>query len=456
VLTLADPGFDLWRRFTRGKSVDSEHPVVARWKRVRQLRARQDDRADSFELSLPERQHRTMGMFVQGGDLLRAGVEEFRRRGCTLVLADTDGVIIGSHGLDALSGGVMREDFEEGVQWNEVTRGTNAIGTSLAEDLPVAVIGRAHSDAGGHGLVCYAAPIHTAEGKLVAVLDVSGPVTAADPLIGVAVQGLASAFEGALRARAFDQLAGQLEELHQKQTATRAARDELEAKLRHNETFVATVGHDLRNPLAAVLSGADLLAKSDDGAYRRVAERIRSSGGRMFRMIEELSDLAQARLGGGIRLANQESIDLGRLGERVVTELRAANPHRTIQFFCVGDLRGRWDPARLEQMLSNLIANGVRHGEQQESVRITIDGNGPDSVTLAVTNAGEIDSAILPHIFEPFYSGESSRGRSEGLGLGLFIVEQIVRAHQGHTEVATRDGWTTFFVTLPRRPAPAD
>jgi signal transduction histidine kinase len=370
-------------------------------------------------------------MLSEGCDLLKMGAEELRRRGCALVLADADGAVIGSYGTDSLVD-VDPRVFDVGTQWDEKERGTNAIGTALAEDTAVTVVGRAHYDRSSHGLVCYAAPIHDLEGGLIAVLDVSGPVSRADPLLGITVQSLAAAIEGALRTRALEELEGQL---------------------RLNETFVATVGHDLRNPLAAVLSSADLmLARTDDSRHRAVAERIRASGRRMFRMVEQLSDLTRSRLGGGIRLATSDAVDLVALVERVVGELRVAHPDRKFDVAPRGRANGSWDAVRIEQVISNLVGNAVRHGVRSEPIRVDVDGARDDRVFLMVTNGGEIDAAILPHLFEPFHSSKLVGTPREGLGLGLYIVEQIVSAHQGQIEVLSRRGTTTFSVSLPRRP----
>jgi signal transduction histidine kinase len=433
VLTLADPGYEFWYRFANGTDRGMDHPVLSRWARVRGLRAAEPDSVPTkatSESPLAKRCDRTSKLRSQGCDLVKMAAEDLRRRGCALVLTDADGVIVASHGADVLAGG-LRDDFREGVRWDERARGTNAIGTALAENTPVTVIGRAHYDRSSHGLVCYAAPIHDATGKLIAALDVSGPVSAADPLLGITVQSLAAAIEGALRAQAADELSGQL---------------------RLNETFVATVSHDLRTPLTAILTGADLmLARSEDSSPRLVAERIRSSGRRMFRMVDQLSDLTRARLGGGIRLALGEAIDLVAVTERVVGELRVAHSERRIDVVPAGDAHGHWDAARLEQVVSNLVANALRHGVRSEPIHVRIDGSRTDRVFLGVTNGGEIDASVLPHLFEPFHSSKAIREPREGLGLGLYIVEQIVRAHQGQIEVLTRRGSTTFCVALPRK-----
>jgi signal transduction histidine kinase len=456
MLTLGDPGYELWHRFADGKACWGDHPVLSRWARVRGLRTTGGEYAldrPKSELGAEGRTG-TSTLLAQGYDLLRIGAEELRRRGCALVFTDAEGVLLAAFGVDTLPTRDLRESFQPGVLWTEQERGTNAIGTSLAEDAPVAVIGRAHCDANSHGLVCYAAPIHDVHGTVLAVLDISGPVSAADPMLGITVQSMAGAFEGILRAREIERLAAEVESLRTREAEVKSAHDELASTLKLNETFVATVGHDLRNPLSAVLNGADLLlSKGEDPSQRLAAERIRSSGRRMFQMIDQLGDLARTRLGGGIRLSHAP-MDLGVVAERVVSELRAVYPDRNIGLVRTGDSTGSWDGARMEQVLSNLISNAARHGAPSPGIRVMLDGRRTHELTLSVANAGEIEEEALPHLFKAFYSGRPGRRQSEGLGLGLglYIVEQVVLAHNGHIDVVTKDGVTEFVVTLPRRP----
>jgi signal transduction histidine kinase len=194
-----------------------------------------------------------------------------------------------------------------------------------------------------------------------------------------------------------------------------------------------------------------MLARSPDSNHRVVAERIRTSGRRMNRMVDQLADLARSRLAGGIHLDLAEDVDLAVLAERAVTELGAAHPDRRIEIAPKGDTRGHWDGVRMEQVVSNLVGNAVRHGAADRPIRVGIDGSTGDRVFFGVTNGGQIDASVLPHLFAPFHASKASRAPREGLGLGLYIVEQIVSAHQGRIEVLTKHDATTFCVALPRR-----
>ena len=223
--------------------------------------------------------------------------------------------------------------------------------------------------------------------------------------------------------------------------------------LRLNEMFSALLAHDLRNPLSAILASAHLLQKrGTDQLSQDTAARIVTSGNRMARLIEDMLDLARARLGGGIVVKRQPT-DVRALIDKVVREHQAAAPDRRIESSFNGDLTGLWDAERIAQVASNLIGNAIKHGEPATPVAVLVDGS-QDCVTLAVRNGGTIPREMRPHLFDPFRGGQREGGRSEGLGLGLYIVAQIVHAHDGKVEVQTgTDNETMFVVSLPRRMA---
>jgi two-component system, sensor histidine kinase and response regulator len=241
-------------------------------------------------------------------------------------------------------------------------------------------------------------------------------------------------------------------ELHrQKQLLAEELRQRSET-LRLQEMFTAVLGHDLRNPLNAILTAAFLLDKrSDDEAVRDTARRILTSGKRMTRMIENMLDLTRARLAGGIPL-NRSHADLAAVVERVVQELRTTHPSRRIETVILGEVTGEWDVDRLQQIASNLIGNAIQHGDPNGAVFVRVDGTASETVSLSVVNDGVIPRETLPTIFDPFRSGP--RGQSEGLGLGLYIAQQIAIAHHGRILVeSSPDAGTVFTVTMPRRVA---
>ncbi len=243
-------------------------------------------------------------------------------------------------------------------------------------------------------------------------------------------------------------------ELYRQRQALAHELQERTETLRMNEMFVAVLGHDLRSPLLTVLGSAALLQRHPEDAVTvlRTAERLKSTAQRMSRMVEDLLDVARARLGGGIVLAPAPA-DLGTVIERAVQELqdqRGDGVGNEIQVTRQGDLRGNWDSGRLAQAVVNLIGNALQHGQKGSPVSVSLDGSDAQLVRLTVSNAGCIGADLLPHIFNPFRRAESSTTRAGGLGLGLYIVRQIVLAHRGDI-VASSLGDTRFEVTLPRR-----
>ena len=235
----------------------------------------------------------------------------------------------------------------------------------------------------------------------------------------------------------------------QRQQLVQELRDRTET-LRLNEMFTAVLGHDLRNPLNAILTAAQLLEhRSDDESVKKTAARMLSSARRMSRMIEDMLDLARARLAGGIPL-KREPVDFGALVSRVVQEHQSAFPDRRIELAAEGDVTGEWDADRLAQVASNLIGNALRHGDPTAPIEVRLACVPTDAVVFSVANEGRIPPEVLPHLFDPFRGGGRSAIRNDGLGLGLYIVQQIVLAHQGRIDVESSVTRTTFRVSIPR------
>lgn len=242
----------------------------------------------------------------------------------------------------------------------------------------------------------------------------------------------------------------------QKRQLARELSDRTET-LRMNEMFCALLAHDLRSPLSAILGVANLLKRrSTDQASVESAGKIIASGTRMARLIEDMLDLARARLGGGI-VVKPKPTDFRALAERVLREQQLAAPAREITSSFVGDLNGEWDPERIAQVAANLIDNALKHGEPDRAVEVGLDGTLPNCVTLTVQNGGTISPELVTRLFDPFRGSQRAPGRADGLGLGLYIVSQIVQAHGGTVEVQTgKDHLTAFRVSLPREGIPGE
>lgn len=220
--------------------------------------------------------------------------------------------------------------------------------------------------------------------------------------------------------------------------------------LRINEMFMAVLGHDLRTPLTAVLTNAGALMRlPGDERAKLMASRIASSARRMGGMIEDLLDVTRIRQNGGLQLQLAPA-SLDTLGSRVIEEAHGLYPDRQVAVLSAGDVRGHWDGNRLAQVLSNLLGNAMHHGSADRPVTLEFDGASADTVRFTISNGGCIPPELLPHLFQPFRTTSSTGARQDGLGLGLFIVQQIVLAHGGTIEVETGNGQTAFQVLLPR------
>ena len=207
MLVLAEPEREIWERFvSTGRAYVAGHPVLARWKRALALGVSADRIALPSGVDgarLVERRERSHVLLEESAEIVEPMASELGSHGLVALLTDVDGVILHSHGGGAFVSRATRARLVEGARWDEPERGTNAIGTAIAEKVPVCVVGRAHYERENHGLVCYASPLKDAFGRVVGVLDVSGPVEAHNPLVKLAVLTSGRAIERSLVRRAF-------------------------------------------------------------------------------------------------------------------------------------------------------------------------------------------------------------------------------------------------------------
>lgn len=249
--------------------------------------------------------------------------------------------------------------------------------------------------------------------------------------------------------------------LAEAERAARRAAEAAELETRRlgklQEEFVAVVAHDLRTPLSAIQLTVKTLfvdVEPSEAQARKVA-RIFSSLARITQIVGTLRDVTQARLAGGIPLET-ERVDLGRLARRAVAEMNGVHPGRAIRVSLEGDLAIVGDGGRLLQVLSNLLGNAIQHGSTEAPVSVGVRGEGA-AIVIEVHNDGPpIAPTLLPSLFEPFRQGEASQQRARqtgSMGLGLFIVHEIVHAHGGMVSVDSRPArGTTFTVVVPRLP----
>src|SRR6218665_1915899 len=235
---------------------------------------------------------------------------------------------------------------------------------------------------------------------------------------------------------------------HQKDVETALRRS---GELR--EQLIGVVGHDLRNPLNAISESAPLQqrdASLREGS-RRALGRIRNSAARMARMLSDILDFARG--GNGGLPVHREWMNLHELCASTLEELQVANPHRRLELETRGNAWGWWDPDRLAQVVGNLVGNALQHGHPDTPVRVRVeDASNDDEVTLSVHNEGEsITPELRATLFQPFRHGATGKAATRSVGLGLYIVQQVARAHGGEVEVRSEphEG-TTFTLRLPR------
>lgn len=234
-----------------------------------------------------------------------------------------------------------------------------------------------------------------------------------------------------------------------------AVADAVDAYVRQRDhardAFIGMLGHDLRLPLQSTMISASLLLEEPGGPPARiagVAARIVRSVARMSELISDILDFARGRLGGGIPIVRKPT-DLRPVVVRIIDEIAALHPDRDIRCLAAeapGDLIGEWDEARVEQVVANLADNAIKHGRDPVIVEPVDLG---DTVRLEVRNHGTIPDDLLAHLFDAFTPAcESARhGR---LGLGLYIVREIARAHGGWVSATSTDDLTTVSVVLPK------
>lgn len=214
------------------------------------------------------------------------------------------------------------------------------------------------------------------------------------------------------------------------------------------EQFIAVLGHDLRTPLNALRNGVDLLGlKTRDDAMLQILARMGRSVGRMSALVDDLVDFTRGRMGGGIavNLRHEGALDL-QLGQ-VIAELRAIHPEADIVAIVQPAIALRCDAGRLCQLLSNLVKNAIVHGTAHAAVHVLVTCT-DRRLFISVTNDGvPLPPHVVQQLFKPYWRSPSS-SRHEGLGLGLYIVAEIARAHHGTIDVTSLNGKVCFTFSM--------
>jgi hypothetical protein len=220
---------------------------------------------------------------------------------------------------------------------------------------------------------------------------------------------------------------------------------------RARNLLLGMLGHDMRSPLQTIQATALHLAKLNAGEeVSLAADRLIRSGAAIQALLDDLVDFNRTKLGLGVKVVPGD-VDLGVAVPDELERFRGAHLHRQIDLEVCGDCRGQWDGPRVQQLVRNLVSNAIKYGTPDTPVRVALRSE-DSTVCLEVTNSGPpIDASALSEIFDPLRRGLVREDRDDrGLGLGLFIVREIARAHGGKVEVHSDRGETTFAVHLPR------
>jgi signal transduction histidine kinase len=220
------------------------------------------------------------------------------------------------------------------------------------------------------------------------------------------------------------------------------------------EQFIAVLGHDLRNPLASIDAGVRILRRMPlSEKANQIVSLMGSSAARMAGLIDNVLDFARGRLGGGFSITRTVDPALESMLEQTVAEMRTIWPDRVVQSRFALDRSVACDSARIAQLLSNLLANALTHGDSTGPVRVE-SWSGDDGLGISVANIGEpIPPEIMDHLFKPF-SRASARAGQQGLGLGLYIADEIARAHDGSLRVESSAEETRFIFRMPLHQQP--
>jgi signal transduction histidine kinase len=227
-------------------------------------------------------------------------------------------------------------------------------------------------------------------------------------------------------------------------------REHENAELR--EQFIAVLGHDLRNPLASISAGVQMLSRRPpEDKARHILKVIESSVGRMAELVDHVVDFARERLGQGLPVDRSASGELGPALEAVLAETRLATPGRVIEAQLSLAEAVDCDHCRIAQLFANLLANAVTHGAADRPIRVSASAR-EGAFELSVANAGAaIPPFLIDRLFQPFFRASAQQSQ-QGLGLGLYIASAIARAHRGTLRVASTQDETRFTFRMPTRP----
>jgi signal transduction histidine kinase len=218
---------------------------------------------------------------------------------------------------------------------------------------------------------------------------------------------------------------------------------------RFQDELIRIVGHDLRAPLGGIEVSIEMLANASDPTV--AIARIASFTKRLNRIVDHVVDLTRARLGGGIPLARCHT-RLAPLIKHVVREVATAHPRYQIVIVGIGDVRGIWDEDRIAQVVHALLTNAVQYGREYGVVEVDMKAHTDGAATISVRNELQgvpVPEAALATMFDAYRRGCDDAHIGTGIGLSLYLAQQIMRAHQGTISVESSPAGTAFHVVLP-------
>ncbi len=297
---------------------------------------------------------------------------------------------------------------------------------------------RAHPLAVNFGIVSYASiPIYRSDGSFFGTLCAidTEPREVKHPRVVAMLEMFANVISQSLETE--EQLAAQQLLLQKEQELAQI-----------QEEFVAVLGHDLRNPVAAFGAGLRQLEKAPQtGRTATILPLMRASLHRMNELIDNIMMHAKSRLGGGIRISATPNAPLAEAITQVIEEIRLAAPDYEIVSELAFNRPVHCDTARIAQAVSNLLSNATNHGTPGSVIRVQ-GTQTEDECVITVSNQGEaIPEDLKRDLFRPFQRGQ--KAKSEGLGLGLFIASSIALSHNGRIDVMCQDGTTAFALAVP-------
>jgi len=221
---------------------------------------------------------------------------------------------------------------------------------------------------------------------------------------------------------------------------------------RARNLFLGMLGHELRNPVNAIQMTAQHLAKlRSDEIVSKAALRLIDSGARMHALLDDLLDYSRTTLALGINV-NPVAANFADLCRSAFDEIRSAYPDRVIELSMQGDLQGKWDPGRIQQVLGNLLHNALAYGDSGAAVKIDVQGRDHEIIVQVINEGASIPAEVLPTLFEPLRRGPvpDAPGARGHLGLGLFVAREIVKSHGGEINAQSQQRKTSFTARLPR------